>query len=470
MSIFKKATREKTRGRIAFTGPSGSGKTFSAFRAAFAYRGQETRVAVIDSEHKSASKYEGEIVDGIEWKFDAVDLGDEQGFSPTTYTNMILEAGKAGYDVLIIDSLSHAWMDALEMVDRLAQSKGNSFTAWKDVTPMHAALVEAILKSPCHVIATMRAKTEYVMEPDEKGKMVPRKVGLAPVMRSGIEYEFDLVVDFDITHIATVTKTRCPFLDNAKTVKPGAMFFKPFYEWLETGSRGLANYATTAADLKTINQNAASICLPKAVVDEINAIARPRFENLESFTAFLEKNFGQDKVNLLSGQQAEMVKKALQALPVLTVTERTETKTETAAPSETKPEAKQETKSDIPFDTDEVKKSEFASEKQLAIVQKEAERHGLKFDAIKAHFQNHGVKSPREIPVTLISDVMTKIPMIAEIRALTEQANVDQQSMAEWLSQLKAKTPYDAPVSALQKKKDDLEKALESFKAANAPK
>ncbi len=108
-------------------------------------------------------------------------------YAPTVYTSAIEVAGTSGFDVLIIDGLSQAWEGkegALELVDRAG---GNRFTAWKDVTPMHRRMVDAILNSPCHVIVTMRAKTEYVLEPDEHGKQVPRRRRRTdPATRHGI--------------------------------------------------------------------------------------------------------------------------------------------------------------------------------------------------------------------------------------------------------------------------------------------
>lgn len=104
---FRPAVRRKTKLRMAFCGPAGSGKTYTALRQAFALAAHcGGRVAVIDTEHGSASKYQGESPDGIPWEFDVRELTD---FSPTAYTEAIVEAGRLGYAVLVVDSLSHAW-------------------------------------------------------------------------------------------------------------------------------------------------------------------------------------------------------------------------------------------------------------------------------------------------------------------------------------------------------------------------
>lgn len=260
MAMFKTATRKKVRARIALDGPAGAGKTFTALRAAFTFPGRSggPRVAVINTESGAVEKYLGLQPDGIPWGFDICDLTD---FSPTSYTAAIMAAGQEGFDVLVIDSLSHAWAGeggALDLKDRkAADSRGNSFTAWKDITPMHNRMVEAILRSPCHVIVTMRTKMDYLVEEeiDERGRKrsVVRKVGMNPIQRSGMEYEFDIVGDLDHTHTLTVSKSRCPDVDGALVVKPGAEFFGKIVSWVNEGTDiDPEYYAVTEEDLLRI--------------------------------------------------------------------------------------------------------------------------------------------------------------------------------------------------------------------------
>lgn len=229
--MFVKAEKSQSRLRMALIAPSGAGKTYTALKVATELAGPDGRVAFIDSERGSASKY------ADEFSFDVLNL---DSFSPETYTNAIKAAGAAGYSVLVVDSLTHAWSGkdgALEQVDKAAARArtGNSFTAWREVTPMHNALIDAMLSSPCHVIGTLRTKTEYVLEENEKGKKVPRKVGMAPIQRDGMEYEFDVVCDMDIDHKLIVSKTRCKALDRAVIDRPGKELADTLKAWLGTG-------------------------------------------------------------------------------------------------------------------------------------------------------------------------------------------------------------------------------------------
>lgn len=232
MFVFARAVKSQRKARIGIVGPSGSGKTWTSLAIATGLAGPGGRVAVIDTENASASLY-ADVFD-----FDCLQLDT---FSPLIYVEAIKAAEKAGYAVIVIDSLSHAWMGkdgALEQVDKVMvrNKSANSFTAWREVTPMHNALVDAIIRSKAHIVATMRAKTEYIVETDPKtGKVVPRKVGLAPVQREGMEYEFDLVADMDHEHRFIVSKTRIPFLTDEVIVKPGAELGERIRTWLESG-------------------------------------------------------------------------------------------------------------------------------------------------------------------------------------------------------------------------------------------
>lgn len=223
---FVKAQRKRSRLRIGIIGPSGAGKTWTALSVA---SGLGKKIAVIDTERGSASLYSGD--------FD-FDVNELASFAPARYVAAIEEADSAGYDVIVIDSLSHAWIGhggALEMVDSAQKRSkaGNSFAAWREVTPEHNRLVDAILQSKAHVIITMRSKTEYVLEENDRGRKVPRKVGLAPIQRDGLEYEFTVVGEMDLDHNLVITKTRCQELDSAVIARPDAKLGKRLAAWLE---------------------------------------------------------------------------------------------------------------------------------------------------------------------------------------------------------------------------------------------
>lgn len=225
---FRKATKAQSRARIALMGPAGSGKTYSALSLATAL-GQ--RVAVIDTERGSASKY-ADI-----FAFDVLELDE---YDPRNYVAAINAAQQAGYDVLVIDSLSHAWSGkggVLEIKDAAtARSRtGDSFgSGWREASPLHNRLVDAMLQARVHLIATMRTKTEYAVT-KEGGQTKIEKLGLAPVQRDGLEYEFDIVGDMDLDNRLVISKTRCPALHGVVVVRPDAKLAHTISAWLTDG-------------------------------------------------------------------------------------------------------------------------------------------------------------------------------------------------------------------------------------------
>jgi hypothetical protein len=125
-------------------------------------------------------------------------------YTPERYIEAINVCERANMDVIIIDSISHCWDNLL---DFHANLQGNSFTNWAKVTPRQNMFIQRILNSPCHIIATMRSKQDYVLN-EKNGKMIPEKVGLKAVQRDNVDYEFTLVFDIDIKHNAVASKDR----------------------------------------------------------------------------------------------------------------------------------------------------------------------------------------------------------------------------------------------------------------------
>ena len=228
---FAKATKKQSRLRLAIVGPSGSGKTYTALSLACALADMDKgRVAVIDTERGSAALY-ADI-----FGFDVLELDQ---YEPLAYVDAIKAAEKAGYTHLVVDSLSHAWAGkggALEMVDNSARRGGNKFGAWRDVTPQQHALVDSIVGSRCHVVATMRSKTEWVLEDNGRGKQAPRRVGTAPVQRDGVEYEFTIVGEMDLEHSMVISKSRCAILADKVIQKPGRQVAEVLHTWLNEGA------------------------------------------------------------------------------------------------------------------------------------------------------------------------------------------------------------------------------------------
>jgi len=228
---FKKAVKTKQWLRLAIDGISGSGKTYTALATADGMaEAMKGKVALIDSEHGSASLYADRFT------FDTLDL---QEFQIENYIEALDTAAKAGYEIVIIDSTSHAWDALVERVDRIANTlKGGntSFRAWAQGTPLQKKLIEAMLSYPGHIIVTCRSKTEYSVDKDEKGVTTISKVGTAAVQRAGFEYEFTMAMTMDARHVASVTKDRTGKFQDKFIDRPGKKFGKELIAWLNEGA------------------------------------------------------------------------------------------------------------------------------------------------------------------------------------------------------------------------------------------
>ena len=226
--MFKKAERKKAKLRLALSGTSGSGKTYGALQIA---KGIGGKVAVLDTERGSASLY-ANMMD-----FDVVELGPP--YEPERFVDVMDAAAKAGYDILIIDSITHEWKGdggILEIVDNIGRAKfrGNSYAAWNEGDKRHRRFIDAMLHSPLHVIVTMRSKAVYV-EGERNGKKTIEKQGAAPEQRDGIEYEFTAVLDLTVDgNLAVKSKDRTMLFNDPFRISEETG--RKLREWLESGT------------------------------------------------------------------------------------------------------------------------------------------------------------------------------------------------------------------------------------------
>lgn len=228
---FKRAERTKTKLRMAITGTAGSGKTYSALRLATGLGG---KIALIDTEGASSQLYSDNF------EFDTIDF--QPPYSVDRFIQLIDAATKYGYSTVIVDSLSAAWNGEggiLGKVDAItnASSSKNSFQAWGKVNPDCNSLVSAIVRPKADVIWCLRSKTAYEIIEDEKGKKRPVKMGLAPIQKDGLEYEFDIVFDIDCaTHYASIgSKNRTSLFKDGNPFIITETIGKQLREWLDKG-------------------------------------------------------------------------------------------------------------------------------------------------------------------------------------------------------------------------------------------
>lgn len=258
---FAPAYREQVRLRLALMGLAGSGKTMSAMAtaASISYeirkRGGRGAIAVVDTERESAklyamsrserNKYDAMSVDdGYAYikqiRRYPIDVDVMDSFSPLAYVEKMQDAARLGYDILIVDSISHAWAGTGGALDRKGREEdrgANSWTAWRKITPEHNAFVDGMLGLPCHLIATVRMKSAHAMETGKDGKQKIVDLGTEEIQRDGVRYEFTLVGQIDRDHVLEVVKTRLDgVIENGERFeRPGDAFGRRIYGWVNDG-------------------------------------------------------------------------------------------------------------------------------------------------------------------------------------------------------------------------------------------
>jgi hypothetical protein len=224
--MFKKATRQQTKLKIGLSGPSGAGKTYSALVLASVLG---KKIAVIDTENGSASLYAD--------RFDFDTLVIRPPYTVQKFVDAVRLAEKSGFDVVVVDSISHEWQGDGSLLAKKEQldsdPKKNQFANWAPISKEHNQFIGMILNSQVHMICTMRSKQDYVLVENDRGKQAPQKVGMSPVQRDGIEYEFTTVFDVDMQHQASVSKDRTGLFDGQRfkiTADTGESFVKWYAE------------------------------------------------------------------------------------------------------------------------------------------------------------------------------------------------------------------------------------------------
>ena len=278
--MFKKAERKQAKLRLALSGPAGSGKTTGALMIA---KGLGGKIAVLDTERGSASLYSDKF------DFDVVELSPP--YTPERYIEVVEAAQKAGYDILIIDSMTHEWNGpggCLELNEQIARTKfrGNVWSAWNETTPRHRKFVDSILAANLHIIATMRSKTETIQTENGAGKKVVQKVGMKTEQRDGMDYEFTVVLDLTVDgHTALASKDRT------------RLFNDPFVITEDTG-RMLANWLNMGKSFEDQAKDAAKMhnnSMTSAQSSALMAYLTKRHgNNRDAYLAELSSFFGRE--------------------------------------------------------------------------------------------------------------------------------------------------------------------------------
>lgn len=316
---FRKAERSQVYLKLGITGPTGSGKTMSALRLAMGLvAGAGKRVAFIDTENDSASLYSDRF------DFDVITIAPP--FEAEHFTNGVRGAVDGGYGACVVDSASHFWKGVLEFKDALDRRGGNSFTNWKDADKKFDPVIAEFLQSKIHLICCMRSKMDYILEDNGKGKQAPKKVGLAPIMRENIDYEFSTVFDVAMDHTAVASKDRSGLFPTDRVFQITEETGKSIADWLKTAKpkpepeapiddsekrrrEGILYCSKTAADAKPEDEQlddwlSAYALAASSLVGRVPAKATSSFDDFTLGELKLLSKRHDDVVKFLASQRA----------------------------------------------------------------------------------------------------------------------------------------------------------------------
>jgi hypothetical protein len=275
---LEKSNKKKSKVRISIAGASGSGKSYSSILLAYGLCNDFSKICVIDSEHFSASLYSslGE--------FNVINL--DPPFHPDRYIEAIKLAESSGMEVLVLDTASHVWSGkggCLELHEKETTKMKipNSFTAWNAVTPLYQRFIDTIVSSPCHIISTLRSKTEYVLA-ERNGRLAPQKVGMAPMMRDGFEFEQSICLELDQNHKAFCTKDRTGLLQDKESFIITPEIGKKINVWYNT-----CNESTVDVVINKISQ-------AKSIADLLDI-----YKDYPSYRDVLKPEFEKQKRSIL---------------------------------------------------------------------------------------------------------------------------------------------------------------------------
>jgi hypothetical protein len=206
---LQQATRKRQKIRLALQGDTHSGKTYSALLFAYGLISDWSKIAVIDTEEKSALLY------AHLGPFNTIEIGAP--FTANKYCDAIELCENAQMEVIIIDSISPEWVGEQGILDIYSSIDGDKSAKYNAVMPNHHAFMSYILESSCHVIATVRSIERRIQQ------------------QKGYAHHFTTVLELDREHRASVIKDRTSVFQGLSAVVLNESIGAKIREWCDDG-------------------------------------------------------------------------------------------------------------------------------------------------------------------------------------------------------------------------------------------
>ena len=320
---FRRAVREDMPLLIGITGGTASGKTYSALRVAKGLAGDK-KVALIDTENRRAKFYADD--------FEFYHEGLKAPYTGEAYTEKIREADKAGYAVIIVDSMSHVWNGEGGVLDQqeaeLDRRAGDDWAkrdrclqaSWIKPKMRHKQMMTRLGQVRAHLILCFRAEQKIEMVRNAKGKM-EAALKRDPIGLHGMDgwmLVCEKEVPSELTILMLLKRDRPGIATFPKVMGQHADFFpadqlidercgEKLAAW--SAGRQAGSPATQAAEPASFE----STCITADQARQITEYAESLDVNSEKFNAWMMEKWSSQKVSELPahafGAVIEMLEK-----------------------------------------------------------------------------------------------------------------------------------------------------------------
>ena len=218
----QKSIRQDILPQVVLMGGPGSGKTYGSLRLATGFGCKH--IVLIDTENKRSRYY------ADEFDFEAIYM--RAPYSTERYQGAISDAVERGADCLIVDQVTYEWSGEGGVLDSVDNSPvANDFVKWKEPRKIHNGLLDTFVELSIPYILCARAKVEWAMEQNDRGKMVPVVKGYEAVQggrgpREKFEFEFPLVFLVKPDHKDIAMKDMTHLFTNKVAVEDGEDVFE----------------------------------------------------------------------------------------------------------------------------------------------------------------------------------------------------------------------------------------------------
>lgn len=243
MNLLKPAEIEMAYAKFGFMGFAGTGKTYTATKTAIGlYKflqeklNENRPIAFLDTETGSDFVLPALKKEGIK-----VVRAKTRSFKDLL--SIVQEAEKE-CSILIIDSITHFWIEIIDSYEKKLRRSYLQFQDWKIIKSEWRRFTDLYVNSRLHIIMCGRAGFTYDHFENDQGKKELVKTGTKMKAENDMGFEPSFLIEMELIsneqkkktiHRAYILKDRSDFLDGKWFDNPTFKDFKPYIDFLNIG-------------------------------------------------------------------------------------------------------------------------------------------------------------------------------------------------------------------------------------------